>query len=438
MKYIIMLLLFVFICPAQNENSNQKIDSLVKSRQITFLLTTPEDINNYIGQADSVKDDSDGGMLLKIYFYTNNIFVFSKFKDIPDTPFTLFMLLRDNKQVDIGRDRTIVLRNSEDLIKINKWEGLKNISLADLNLSELLNSFQNLSFYTNTIWPEDKNKLPPGFEPAKIMKNALSPGLGINSLHKEGINGNGINIAIIDQPLLQNHIEYKGKIAHYDNEGLENFDVQMHSAPITSIVAGNNCGVAPESKIYFFAVAMWKNSNQPYIQALKKISEFNKQADNRSKIRTISISAGNMPFNDNYEEYKKLVDQLENEGVFVITCDQKKFPYGTVSLNDGQNPDKFDSYSSGVWTTGKDLIKVPAINRTLANYQSEDSYIFDRYGGMSWAAPYISAVAALGLQINPDLTPDQIRNLLVETAEQTTVGKIINPVGFIKKIKSLK
>ncbi|MDF2907329.1 MAG: hypothetical protein K0R34_2650 [Herbinix sp.] len=46
---------------------------------------------------------------------------------------------------------------------------------------------------------------------AEIMENGTNPGLGIRELHKEGITGKGINVAIIDQNLLLHHPEFDGK-----------------------------------------------------------------------------------------------------------------------------------------------------------------------------------------------------------------------------------
>lgn len=53
----------------------------------------------------------------------------------------------------------------------------------------------------------------------QIMENGKNPGLGIRELHKQGITGKGVNVAIIDQNLLLHHPEFSGKIAAYYDAG---------------------------------------------------------------------------------------------------------------------------------------------------------------------------------------------------------------------------
>ncbi len=58
-------------------------------------------------------------------------------------------------------------------------------------------------------------------------------------------------------------------------------------------------------------------------------------------------------------------------------------------------------------------------------------------GGLSWGAPFIAGVAALGIQRNPDLTPLQIRQQLQATGTQFNNGKMINPKKFVETVAAL-
>ena len=86
----------------------------------------------------------------------------------------------------------------------------KDISGEDLSFLE---SIDDLSFDTETIWPD---KLPLGFYPKEIIEMNKNPGMGIRELHKEGITGSGVGIAIIDQGLLVDHEEYKDNLVYYE------------------------------------------------------------------------------------------------------------------------------------------------------------------------------------------------------------------------------
>jgi serine protease AprX len=57
-------------------------------------------------------------------------------------------------------------------------------------------------------------------------------------------------------------------------------------------------------------------------------------------------------------------------------------------------------------------------------------------GGMSWGVPYIAGLAALAYQVDPDIKPEKIIQLLIETTVKTKAGPIVNPKGFIEKIQS--
>ena len=112
--------------------------------------------------------------------------------------------------------------------------------------------------------------------------------------------------------------------------------------------------------------------------------------------------------------------------------------YGTLQTKLGQIPDSAASYTVGKYSSENNVIRIPAGNRTLASFRGNAVYTFDREGGMSWAAPYIAGLAALAFQVNPEITPNKIKELLIETVTRTSAGPIVNPTGFIERIKNDK
>ncbi|MHC4288274.1 MAG: hypothetical protein ACYSSJ_08250, partial [Planctomycetota bacterium] len=57
-------------------------------------------------------------------------------------------------------------------------------------------------------------------------------------------------------------------------------------------------------------------------------------------------------------------------------------------------------------------------------------------GGLSWAIPYAVGVLAMGWQIWPEATADQMKELLLKSAYTNKDGaKIINPPRFINYVK---
>lgn len=81
---------------------------------------------------------------------------------------------------------------------------------------------------------------------------------------------------------------------------------------------------------------------------------------------------------------------------------------------------------------------MPSSPRTTAEDGGTDEIGYQYYGigGLSWAIPYCAGVLAMGWQVNPELSPEQIRELLFKSAFTKKNGaKIINPGEFIRLIK---
>jgi len=54
---------------------------------------------------------------------------------------------------------------------------------------------------------------------------------------------------------------------------------------------------------------------------------------------------------------------------------------------------------------------------------------------LSWSIPYLAGVLAMGWQLRPDLSADQLIDMLFETAYVPDgTNHIINPPAFIQKL----
>ena len=405
----------------------------IKSGKIAFKLTEPEEIIKLLGEPLKQTADKEGGMEMLGYEYPDLQFAFWKMRNDP-APFTLRRIYHKGERIDIGEDKKLVLRTVDDLRKIDRFWGLSDVSLVRLNLTDQKKLLDSMTYDTLTEWPPEAN-LPPGFDPAELIENAKNPGLGVRSLHREGIDGTGIGLAIIDQPLLLGHSEYTSKINRYDETGLGDLPPQMHGSPVVSIAVGKNIGVAPGASLSYFAVPMWERDNMPYIDALKKIFELNRSLPEKEKIRVVSISTGGFSGQPHYEEWKDILEKAEAQGILVVTCDQALLDYGILSLKPGENPDETKSYDPGYYSSEGDVLRVPGSNKTVASHRGIDVYTFDRKGGMSWGAPYIAGLAALAFQADPEIKPAEIIQFLKETANKTDSGPVVNPPGFIARVR---
>jgi serine protease AprX len=406
--------------------------------KLAYKLTTLEEFEALLGPAENKKKTNDGGMEILDVSYSNLKARFGRMREY-SVPFTLLWINAKGKQIDIGQERQVVLCSEGDLHKFDPFWGFANVSLAHLDLREHVELLDKMPFDSQTVWPES-DKMPEGFDPAALLEEGKNPGLGVRSLHEQGIDGRGVTIAIIDQPLLRNHREYADRLVEYEPVGLLTAltSPKMHGPPVSSIAVGKTCGVAPKASLRYFAVQMWVPDNKPYCYAIDKLIDFNKNKDITQQVRVVSISTGMFRQQADFNRWQETLARAEKNGILVVTCHPDFLQYGTLEHIPGQDPDKPLSYRRGIYGRKEKFLYIPAGNRTIASYHGPDVYTFDRTGGMSWAAPYLAGLAALAYQVRPEMEPKTIVELWVKTATQSDTGPmIINPVGFIEAVRKI-
>ncbi len=440
--FILFLILFsikpLLFGQVSKSNSNSELEFKLKnaaeSGKIQYKLTEPDEIKELLGKPQKESVKRDGGLDILEYVYPDVKIIFGKQWIDKDALFTLLHLKIKDKAVDIGRDKKLVLRSNRDLKKLDRFWGFQSVSLKNLDLKNKGDLLAAMPFNSLTEWPS-ADKLPPGFNPRQLLEEGKNPGLGIRSLHAEGVAGEGVGIAVLDQPLLLGHEEYVSRIIRYDATGLAGFPPQMHGSPVSSIAVGKDIGVAPGATLSYFAVPMWKKDNSGYIRAFCRIFELNRSLPLDEKIRVVSISDGRFASKKRYQEWRSVLKEANKKGIFVVTCDTSFMRFGTLNLIEGKDPDLPESYRPGKYCSQKDVLRIPTGNKTVASYEGVNVYTYEREGGRSWAAPYIAGLAALAFQVNPQITPEKIKELLIQTAVRTSAGPVINPAGFINRVK---
>jgi subtilisin family serine protease len=446
-----VVLLFVLSSPRVDPAMAKLVYSGVADGKIAYGVTTPQQLEELLGYCvfrTWVEALEDKKLYLDYPGGVHAVFVQRKGGSFPLLWLTLggtnlqignrFRETFGGRYVDIGFRRPR-LSSVEDINKLDSFNGLKGASLVKLDLRGYKDVLENMRFDSRTQWPEP-NKMPEAFDPCDLLEEGKNPGLGIRGLHKQGIDGRGVRIAIIDQPLLRNHQEYAGKIIRYETEGLMTrfFSPQMHGAPVTSIAVGKTCGVAPAAKVFYFAMPMWKMDNRPYCDILDQIIKLNGGLNISERIRVVSISTGMFPNQTYFDRWKETLAKANEHGILVVTCDPAFLKYGTLERIPNKNADDPSSYKVGKYGGKSAVLQVPAGHRTTASYEGPQVYTYWTDGGMSWAAPYLAGLAALAYQVDPEIKPDEIIKLWLETAVRTDAGPVVNPPGFIEAVQKGK
>ena len=334
------------------------------------------------------------------------------------------------------------------------WQvDLRSCDLSSLDVGGRLNDLLQADFDSKTLWPLS---LPSKFNVSRIMELGRNPGVRLKAVHRQGITGAGVGVAIIDQALLVDHIEYRDRVRLYEEmHWLKDSPAQMHGPAVASIAVGKTVGVAPQADLYY--IAEWhvrpagKEGFQfeltPLAQAIDRLIAINKMLSRERRIRVISISLGINPRMTGFDLVKQSIANAEREGIYTVYVGSDPFMgLGRARLSD---PDQFDSFSPGQfwirsWKANRESLLVPMDSRCVAAPNGNGDYMFNRFGGASWTVPWVAGLYALACQVKPDITPKQfweaarktsVRAHAVLDGEDAEFGHIMNPASLLNALR---
>ncbi len=343
------------------------------------------------------------------------------------------------------------------------WSKLANISLNiddksfvshQYDLTPYLSAKFMLQFYASSKELEAKIFIDNVEIAYTVEKNTFSQTLDLGNLHENGITGQGIGVAIIDSGIGE-HKDLVERVYSSADYGLG--DAYGHGTHVSGIAGGNGyvsqgqyIGVAPQANFISLGVsdAQGMAYESDVVYAMQWVFEnkaaYNIRVVNLSLNSTVEDSYHNSPipaaaeilwFNDIVVvasvgntgaggEYNTACTSPANDP-FIITVgasDEK----GTLSTSD----DIIANFSAyGTTFDGHERPDLIAPGYNIVSALSPDSTWDDDYpervgisgqyirlSGTSMSAPMVTGVVALLLQDEPNLTPDQVKYRLLDTA----------------------
>jgi hypothetical protein len=338
---------------------------------------------------------------------------------------------------------------------------LRSYDLSQLDLREAGTALTHASFDDRTIWPASE-RMPVDFDRPRIVELGKNPGLGVRSLHAQGITGRGVGVAIIDNPLLVDHQEYADRLRLYEEYNVPaGTPAHMHGPAVASIAVGRTVGVAPEADLYY--IGRWAMDlvagidREPPLnfeydaKAVERILQINEGLPPEHKIRVISMSIGWSPNQKGHREVTAAVQKAKAAGMLVICSSVEEihgFKFHGLGRNLQADPNDLASYRPARWGTqmyaSHDRLLVPMDERTTAGPTGGDEYAFYGEGGWSWAIPYIAGMYALAAQVDPKVTPERFWALAMKTGRTVRVseggkpfdlGPILAPALLIEALR---
>ncbi|MGL5066196.1 MAG: S8 family peptidase, partial [Microcoleus sp.] len=286
----------------------------------------------------------------------------------------------------------------------------------------------------------------------------------------QGLTGDGVIVAVIDSGIDYNHPDLTGNIwsnvgevgfdalgQNKSSNGIDDdrngfiddfrgwdfinkdndpFDDNNHGTHISGLVAAKRDGVgitgtAPNAKIMPLKIL----DRQGFGRIRDEIAAINYAVANGAKI--VNISFGGQQLND---EELTAIRAAEANGVIVLSAagnnalSEVDYPAkfaGEVGIAVGaiERNNRFSTFSNRAGASEISYFVAPGGDGGRADagdvYStvslSEPGIPYRYFAGTSMGVPHVSGIIALMLQANPSLTPAQIKQILAETANRSSI-----------------
>lgn len=312
-----------------------------------------------------------------------------------------------------------------------------------------------------------------------LLKESV-PLLGVPQVWQTyGVTGVGVTVAVLDDGSFEQHPDFQGKIAGRFDAGAPRSagpDSPLSGVPVfpagsnghgthiagTIVGAGDQSngqykGVAPGAR--FANVKVFTGPNSTSSEIVLDGLEWTLANADALGIRIASLSLGGAS-SDGRDALSRAVDRAVAEGMIVVAAAGNQGPTpetigspgaaeGAITVGAVDKRKQIAAYSSrGPTKDGRlkpELVApgtaitstVPPATTTVATGLlgsltggGSPQVYYGQLSGTSMAAPHVSGVIALMLEVNPDLTPYEVKQILVATAQDLGAAGRDNDTGY--------
>jgi len=315
--------------------------------------------------------------------------------------------------------------------------GVSLLDASSFDLSDVDERvLRRVPFSSLTVWPEE-DKLPKGFEPKKIIEEALHfKGLGFEKVNQRGFSGQGIKVAYIDLPFDTSHQEFEGRKIEY-KEFSNN--IHFHGYATASRLVGKNIGVARDVDLVFYgtnpdyACEYGDEDVSSIKEQLDAIEDVVKKLKSGEKICAIGISASIESQLEDIESeevrlmfvqrYNDLADTLRNFDCELIDTDRFMkdfgFAYMKDTLGDRNDLDNYDT----IYPQNKEKVNVIEAGKCYPMPFTIDEYKYENsVGCASYSVPQVVGMYAIAKQIDSKLDFKRFVEFAKKTATKNNSG----------------
>lgn len=251
-----------------------------------------------------------------------------------------------------------------------------------------------------------------------FMKN-----INASQAWETGCHGEDIHIGVIDSGVAKHDDIVKNLVEGYNvlNDTTDTTDTMGHGTFVSGIIAAeaNNsiglAGLAYNAKIVPIKCFDANETDASYL--IKAIYT----AADKTDCKVLNISAG---VATNIPELEEAIKHAINKGIIIVAAsgnhdDKKLFnePNYPASYDYVVSVGSVDKYNiKSYFSNYNEYVDIVAPGSSVRGLRYDDLKDYKSGSGTSYAAPFVTAAAALCLNVNPDITPADFLSLIEQTA----------------------
>ncbi|MHA1263956.1 MAG: S8 family peptidase [Candidatus Helarchaeota archaeon] len=273
----------------------------------------------------------------------------------------------------------------------------------------------------------------------EVLLNESVPQIHAPQVWNKGAEGQGIVVAVIDTGVDGDHPDLRGKLkatADFTEEGY--FDGNGHGTHVAGTIAGKGTasnekyvGVAPKAEL--IAAKVLDSTGSGAFSGV--IAGIEWAVEQKPHVMNLSLGANVEGSCNGTDPVSQAVDKAMDIGICVCVaagnagpgpstvgtpgCSKKVITVGAVDKNDqiawfsSRGPTADGRVKPDILLPGVNIVAARAKNTSMGHVMDE---FYTSASGTSMATPHCAGVVALLLSANPNLTPYQVKEKLMETA----------------------
>ncbi|MEA3200852.1 MAG: serine protease AprX [Thermoplasmata archaeon] len=308
--------------------------------------------------------------------------------------------------------------------------------------------------------------------PMYLMLKDSVPLIGAPQVWKDyGATGKGQTVAIIDDGAFEQHPDFKDKIVdHFDAGGIAPTGpggitvvapagTEGHGTHVAGIAVGGGGqsgglykGVAPDAS--FVNVKVFTAANSTTASVVLKGLDWVLDHMKSDNIRVATMSLGGTP-SDGNDAICQGVNQAVEKGLVIVAAAGNAGPgpqtitapgaaANAITVGAVDKQKRIAGYSSrgptvathlqkpDIVAPGSDITSTvpPSTSSVSGLFGQQSAGFYGTLSGTSMATPHVAGVVALMLQVNPQLTPQDVKKILLVTAQDLGPKGRDNDTGF--------